>query len=188
MGNFGAKLAEFLGFSNEYEEDIYEEEVAEEEDDSEELMEAPPVSVRPVAAARPVVSGRSVNIDTYRGQSYDGATDTGRRITKVMNVQANVQMEVVVSSPESLKEAKELARSIREKKPVVVNVEFADRETAQRITDFLCGCNYALNGNVQRISDKVFMLAPENMDFAGDIDLREAIKTTDGLKFSWGDE
>ncbi len=177
-----SSIAEALGFSNEYEED----EIIDERE--EELEEERP-SRRQENAERPrpraTVDRRSVSYDTYRGQDYER---TSRKATKVVNLQANVQMEVVVASPESLREAKDLARSIRDNKPVVVNLEFVEHATAQRITDFLCGCCFALNGRTQRIADKIFMIAPDNVDFAGDIDFRETLTADGGLNFSWSDD
>lgn len=183
MGKFMDKLAGALGLSAEYEEEEYEE-IEEEE-------EVKPVRER--RQSRPTKQG--LNYDaaqpvSYREPSYRDSYESAPvrnngKATKVVSLQANVQMEVVVASPESLKEAKELSRSIRDNKPVVINLEFVEHAMAQRITDFLCGCCCALNGNIQRISDKIFMIAPDNVDFAGDIDFRETLESEGGLNFSW---
>ena len=94
-------------------------------------------------------------------------------------------MEVVVASPESFEEARVIAQSIKESKPVIINLEFIDHDIAQRMTDFLCGCCCAVNGNIQRIADKIFMIAPGNVDFAGDVDIRQSLQT-EGLAFPFG--
>jgi len=116
--------------------------------------------------------------------SYRG-TDRGG---KVVNLNANVQMEVVVASPDTLDAAQEIAYHIKEKKPVIINLEFVEHSTAQRITDFLCGCCCAMNGNIQRIADKIFMIAPDNVDFAGDVALQESLRSQGELGFLYGDE
>ena len=174
MSKFVDKLAGALGFSPEYEEEEYEEYQEE--------------RTAPTKAER-----RTVNYDMYsspyESDSYEKAPNSNasqRRPAKVVNLHANVQMEVVVASPESLKEAMELSRNIRDNKPVVVNLEFIEHSMAQRITDFLCGCCCALNGNIQRIADKIFMIAPDNVDFAGDVDIRETLEAEGGLVFPWG--
>ena len=175
MSKFVDKLAGALGFSPEYEEEEYEEYQEE--------------RTAPTKAER-----RPVNYDMYsspyESDSYEKASNSNassqRRPAKVVNLHANVQMEVVVASPESLKEAMELSRNIKDNKPVVVNLEFIEHSMAQRITDFLCGCCCALNGNIQRIADKIFMIAPDNVDFAGDVDIRETLEAEGGLVFPWG--
>ncbi len=107
---------------------------------------------------------------------------------KVVNLHANVQMEVVVASPESFEEAKNISDDIRNNKPVVINLEFVEQPIAQRITDFLCGSCYALNGNIQRIADKIYMIAPGNVDIAASIDFRKTLQNEGGLVFPWGTE
>lgn len=107
---------------------------------------------------------------------------------KVVNLHANVQMEVVVASPESFEEAKGISDDIRNNKPVVINLEFVEQPIAQRITDFLCGACYALNGNIQRIADKIYMIAPGNVDIAASIDFRKTLQNEGGLVFPWGTE
>lgn len=174
MAKFAEKLAEMLGFSSEYDEEETEEIVIEET-----VTEENPRKQAPAAESRPQ---RRYNFDTYTR----GAGGTVTQV-KTLNMQANVRVEVVMASPETLKEAKELVKSIRAKKPVVVNLEYVSLEMAQRITDFLTGCNYGLNGNVQRIAEKIFMLAPDNMDFAGDFDF-SAFENKEGINFSWSDE
>lgn len=126
---------------------------------------------------------------TSRAASYTPRTTSFRpsaRGNKVVNLHANVQMEVVVASPESFDEARDIALHIRDKKPVVINLEFVEHKTAQRITDFLCGCCCAMDGNIQRIADKIFMIAPDNVDFAGDVAIRETLEQQGGLAFPWG--
>lgn len=107
---------------------------------------------------------------------------------KVVNLHANVQMEVVVASPESFDEAKGISDDLRNNKPVVINLEFVEHPIAQRITDFLCGACYAMGGNVQQIADKIYMIAPGNVDIAASSDFRRTLQNESGLVFPWGRE
>ena len=123
---------------------------------------------------------------SYRTSGYQSAgTTTDRNGSKVLNLHASVQMQVVVASPESFDEARVIAQNIKDNKPVIINLEFVEHSIAQRITDFLCGCCCAVDGNIQRIADKIFMIAPGNVDFAGDVDIRQSLET-EGLAFPWG--
>ncbi len=107
---------------------------------------------------------------------------------KVMNLHASVQMEVVVASPESFEEAKGITDDLRNNKPVVINLEFVEHPIAQRITDFLCGACYALGGNVQQIADKIYMIAPGNVDIAASSDFRRTLQNESGLVFPWNQD
>lgn len=121
----------------------------------------------------------------YRTMGYQTSSSTAANGSKILNLNANVQMEVVVASPESFDEARTIAQSIKENKPVIINLEFVEHSIAQRMTDFLCGCCCAVDGNIQRIADKIFMIAPGNVDFAGDVDIRQSLQT-EGLAFPIG--
>ncbi len=197
MSKFVDKLAGALGFST------AEEEYDQYEDDYEEAEELPVSSSRKVTSydsfSKKAESSRYEGVrstsSNSRSSSYDSGfrpTSTrsmaGNRNNKVLNLHANVQMEVVVSSPETFEEAREISQHIKDKKPVIINLEFVEHGIAQRITDFLCGCCCAMDGNIQRIADKIFMIAPDNVDFAGDVDIRETLEAEGGLAFPWGVE
>lgn len=87
--------------------------------------------------------------------------------SKVVNMHANVQMEVVVTAPNNLEEAGEVCDYLKEKKTVIINLENIEHEIAQRISDFLCGACYALDGSIQLISDDIFIIGPVNVDITG---------------------
>lgn len=191
MSKFVDKLAGALGFNAaEDEYDEYEDEYDEDEvEDS--VSDHKISSYDSYTASRRQETGRS-SYSSY-GSSYDSGfrpTGTrsmaGSRNNKVLNLHANVQMEVVVASPESFEEAREISQHIKDNKPVIINLEFVEHGIAQRITDFLCGCCCAMDGNIQRIADKIFMIAPDNVDFAGDVDIRETLEAEGGLAFPWG--
>lgn len=102
--------------------------------------------------------------------------------TKIVNFQANVQMEVVVLQPETYDEAQDICDHIKSKKPVIINLDKMDRAIAQRIMDFISGSCYTLNGNLQRVTNNIFLIAPENVDIAGDF--REELKSN-GIILPW---
>jgi len=87
--------------------------------------------------------------------------------SKVMNLQANVQMEVVVMRPTTYDEAQEICDHIKSKKPCIINLENMEHVIAQRIMDFISGSCYTLDGNMQRVTNNIFLIAPENVDILG---------------------
>ena len=65
--------------------------------------------------------------------------------------------------PKNFDHAQEVANSLRDKIPVIINFEETDNETAKRIIDFISGTVYALNGDIKKVSQKVFVCAPNSV-------------------------
>ncbi|MCK9478171.1 MAG: cell division protein SepF [Firmicutes bacterium] len=87
---------------------------------------------------------------------------------KIVNIHTTTQLKVVVVSPETFDEARDIAEHLKSKKPVVINLEGVEREIARRIIDFLSGSVFALDGNIQKISSGIFLIAPYNVGIMGD--------------------
>lgn len=80
------------------------------------------------------------------------------------NVVTSYKMKVVVIEPQSFDDAQQVANSLRDKKPVVINFEKTDAEAAKRIIDFISGTTYALNGDIKKVGHNVFLCAPNNVN------------------------
>lgn len=87
---------------------------------------------------------------------------------KVVNINTTTQLKVVVVSPDSFEEARDIADHLKQKKPVVINLEAVEKDVARRIVDFLSGAVYASDGNIQKISGGIFLIAPYNVGIMGD--------------------
>jgi cell division inhibitor SepF len=66
--------------------------------------------------------------------------------------------------PRSFNDAQQIADKFKESIPVILNLQGADQELAKRLIDFASGLTYALNGGMQRVADKVFLLTPRNVE------------------------
>ena len=86
--------------------------------------------------------------------------------TPIDNVVAAYRMNVVVIEPQSFDDAQQVANCLREKRPVVINFENTIEEDAKRITDFISGTIYALNGEIKKVSNNVFFCAPSNVNIS----------------------
>jgi len=100
---------------------------------------------------------------------------------KVVNLSSALQFKVVVIQPQNIDDAQDICDHLKNKKPVVVNLELLEKEVAQRIIDFLCGAVYALDGSIHKISTMIFLVAPNNVDVLGDF----ADRLNDDVVFSW---
>lgn len=76
----------------------------------------------------------------------------------------NMKMKVIVIEPRSFDDAQQVANNLREKKPVVINFEKTEDDDAKRIIDFISGTTYALNGEIKKVGNKVFLCAPSNVN------------------------
>ena len=77
---------------------------------------------------------------------------------------------MIVYHPVSYEDTQNIIDNLKNRKPVIVNMEELEMETAQRILDFLSGAVYALNGTMCKISRGIFVVAPNNYDVVGNGD------------------
>lgn len=81
----------------------------------------------------------------------------------------NVSMEVCVIKPASVDDSREICETLLSGRTVILNLEGLDLEVAQRIIDFISGSAFAINGNLQKISNYIFLVTPTNVDISGDL-------------------
>ena len=81
----------------------------------------------------------------------------------------NVSMEVCVIKPNSVEDAREITETLLSGRTVILNLEGLDLEIAQRIIDFTSGAAFAISGNLQKISNYIFLVTPTNVDISGDL-------------------
>jgi cell division inhibitor SepF len=70
--------------------------------------------------------------------------------------------------PKSFNDAQQVADKFREGIPVILNLQGIDTPLVMRLIDFASGLTYALDGGMQRIADKVFMLTPRNVELSAE--------------------
>lgn len=104
--------------------------------------------------------------DKEKEKSNDSFSVNPRK-NKVVNIHTTTQLKVVVHTPNSFENAREIADHLKAKKPVVINLENVETPVARRIIDFLTGSVYALDGNIQKIADRIFLIAPYNVGIMG---------------------
>ncbi len=72
--------------------------------------------------------------------------------------------KLVLIEPKSFDECPKLVDGLKGRRPIIINLEKIETETAKKIFDFLSGATYALNGSVQKIANNIFIFAPESVD------------------------
>lgn len=103
---------------------------------------------------------------------------------KVVNMpQANSNaIKMVISQPTTFEQSDEICSFLKEKKSVIVNLEYVNKDVARRIVDFISGGVYALDGYIQKVSNSIFLVAPSNYEITNDM-AREEMKSK--LSVSW---
>ena len=92
------------------------------------------------------------------------------------------QVKMVISQPTTFEQSEEICSLLKEKKSVIVNLEYVNKDVARRIVDFISGGVYALDGHIQKISNSIFLIAPMNYEITNEM-AREEIKSK--LSVSW---
>ena len=78
----------------------------------------------------------------------------------------NVRVHLVI--PKSFNDAQQVADKFKDEIPVVLNLQGTDTDLSKRLIDFASGLTYALDGGMQRVADKVFMLTPRNVEISAE--------------------
>ena len=103
------------------------------------------------------------------------------KVVPMQQAQGN-SIKMVISQPTTFEQSDEICSFIKEKKSVIVNLEYVNKDVARRIVDFISGGVYALDGHIQKISNSIFLIAPMNYEITNEM-AREEIKSK--LSVSW---
>jgi cell division inhibitor SepF len=114
-----------------------------------------------------------------REREYDDWTDPGEespsqprrtqsrpRGLEAVPSGANVRVHLVI--PRSFNDAQQIADKFKDTVPVILNLQGSDAELSKRLIDFASGLTYALDGGMQRVADKVFLLTPRNVEVSAE--------------------
>jgi cell division inhibitor SepF len=91
-----------------------------------------------------------------------------RRVRQLEPVRGPATSRVHLILPRSFNDAQQLADRFKDGVPVILNLQSADSELSKRLIDFASGLTYALDGGMQRIADKVFLLTPRDVELSAE--------------------
>ncbi len=94
-------------------------------------------------------------------------------------------VRVVISQPNSYDQASEICEHLKGKKSIIVNLEYVNKDVARRIIDFMSGAVYALDGNIQKISNSIFLIAPYNYEITNEVIKETVEKKASSSSVSW---
>jgi len=106
--------------------------------------------------------------------NFSGGRSSRRDRSVGQNSAANLPisggMKMIVFHPVSYEDTQNIIDNLKNRKPIIVNMEDLEVDSAQRILDFLSGAVYALDGTMCKISRGIFVVAPNNCDVVGNED------------------
>ncbi|MDD5931365.1 MAG: cell division protein SepF [Oscillospiraceae bacterium] len=88
---------------------------------------------------------------------------------KVVNIHATTQLKVVLVKPDRFEAAAEIADQLKDKRTVVLNLESTNKDVARRLTDFLSGVTYGVEGKIKKVAANTYIITPYHVDFVGDL-------------------
>ena len=107
-----------------------------------------------VRAASPAAAPPRILVPRARGSAASTALGSQVRVHLVL--------------PRSFNDAQQIADRFKDSVPVILNLQSADTELSKRLIDFASGLTYALDGSMQRVADKVFLLTPRNVEVSAE--------------------
>ena len=102
-------------------------------------------------------------------------------VNSMMRTSAMSKSKITTVKPTSFDDAQTVANCLRDKIPVIINFENTNTDDAKRIIDFISGTTYAINGEIKKVSQNVFVCAPSNVT----VTYTEEDKKAGGSGFSW---
>ena len=155
-------LDKFLSIMRLDDEDDYEDDFFDDEDDFEETPK------------KSLFKKKKTDFDEedeyYDDKKSKTTASSGNKVTPMRPpVRRGAAMEVCVIKPTAVDDARETSETLLSGRTVILNLEGLDLEIAQRIIDFTSGATFAINGNLQKISNYIFLVTPTNVDISGDL-------------------
>lgn len=92
-----------------------------------------------------------------------------KRKNKVVQMPQPQQIKMKIAKPTNFDQASDVIMQLKEKNAVVLNLEYVSKDVARRIVDAVCGAAQALDGNMEKVSNSIFVVAPYNYDIVNEI-------------------
>lgn len=106
--------------------------------------------------------------EDYRGQRMSGPSSRGGAVRPLRSAEEQPQVRVHLVMPKNFNDAQIVADKFKADIPVILNLQGCETELAKRLIDFASGLTYALDGGMQRVADKVFLLTPKNVEVSAE--------------------
>jgi len=155
----------YFGLAEEHHDD-YEEEIPPEAEIEDRYRERP--NVRRLRRRRDEYEDIFAEDETADAGAGRGSRGRSATVLKPVAGRGNGDVRVHLVIPKSFNDAQQIADKFKDSIPVILNLQSSDTDLSKRLIDFASGLTYALDGGMQRIADKVFMLTPRNVEISAE--------------------
>ena len=153
----------YFGLAEEYPDDYDAEDGAPEAEIEDRYRERP--NVRRLRSRRDEIDDIFADEDA---DAHSGRRGPRARPATPLKPVGNGDVRVHLVVPKSFNDAQQIADKFKDSIPVILNLQSSETELSKRLIDFASGLTYALDGGMQRIADKVFMLTPRNVEISAE--------------------
>ena len=160
---FMDKMKDLVGITDEY--DDYDDITQEEIDAYKRELSASAAAAAPEAPINTGISPLAFN-EVAPPQKFTEKQETSDRASR----NDSGAFRMVVIEPKNLDECRKLIDNLRGNKPIIINLEKVETDLARKMFDFLSGATYALQGNIQRINQNIYLFAPHNVNIKAMVD------------------
>jgi cell division inhibitor SepF len=155
----------YFGLAEEYHDDDYDEAAAGPETEIEDRYRDRP-NVRRLRRRRDEYDDIFADDEPEVAGGRSGRGRSATVLKPVARGNGDVRVHLVV--PKSFNDAQQIADKFKDSIPVILNLQSSETDLSKRLIDFASGLTYALDGGMQRIADKVFMLTPRNVEISAE--------------------
>ena len=160
LGDSWHKVAVYFGIADDDDDYDEDETLAPHEELERSYQERP--NVRKLSSSR----GRSDYDDIFADEPRRRPASSG--VVRAVEPARPSRVEVHLVIPKNFNDAQQIADKFKIDVPVIVNLQGADTDLAKRLIDFGSGLTYALDGGMQRVGDKIFLLTPRNVEVSAE--------------------
>lgn len=159
LGDSWHKVAVYFGIADEDDEYEEDETLAPQEELERSYQDRP--NVRKLNGGR----GRNEYDDIF---SEEPRRRSSSQVVRAIEPARAPKVEVHLVVPKNFNDAQQIADKFKADVPVIINLQASDTELAKRLIDFCSGLTYSLDGGMQRVGDKIFLLTPRNVEVSAE--------------------
>jgi len=87
-----------------------------------------------------------------------------KKVSLISSVREGKKAKVFIAEPKEFEETQEIADNFKNDIPIIINLQRVDQDISKRIIDFCSGLTYALEGDIKKVADRVFLITPSNIE------------------------
>ena len=164
LGDTWHKVAVYFGIADDEEDYDEDETLAPHEELERSYQERP--NVRKLDTGRGRNDYDDIFADEPRRRS--GTSASSQQVVRAIEPARPPRVEVHLVIPKNFNDAQQIADKFKVDIPVIINLQGAETELAKRLIDFCSGLTYALDGGMQRVGEKIFLLTPRNVEVSAE--------------------